>query len=110
MHETTDDEKHKETYSGNFENGLRNGTGKYDFLNNDSYEGEWKDDMMNGKGKYIWDKAEWRSDQVTNKKKAFYHQYEGEFMNNERHGKGSLVYADGEVQEGIWDYGFLKKE
>jgi len=38
------------TYTGNFENGIKNGTGKMVYKNGSIYEGEWKDGQPNGLG------------------------------------------------------------
>ena len=39
-------------YEGEFQNGNRQGQGKYTWTDNSFYEGEWLCDKMNGKGVY----------------------------------------------------------
>ena len=31
-------------------------------------------------------------------------QYEGDLMNNKRHGRGKMIYSNGDVYDGQWDY------
>jgi len=100
---TIDEQKHKETYIGSFENGMRNGKGLYSFTNGDSYDGNWKEDMMTGTGVYNWNVGY----DITIKSPKL---YEGEFKNNEIHGRGKLTFASGKVQGGIWDYGVFKED
>ncbi|MEG3880808.1 hypothetical protein QT972_25940, partial [Microcoleus sp. herbarium7] len=35
--------------------------------------------------------------------------YQGEFLNGQKHGQGSYVYADGTKVEGNWQQGQIKK-
>lgn len=41
-------------YEGQFENGTKNGRGRFTFPNGEIYEGEWKDDQENGIGTYYY--------------------------------------------------------
>lgn len=40
-------------YEGEFENGNRQGQGKYTWTDQSYYQGEWLTDKMNGKGLYV---------------------------------------------------------
>lgn len=53
-----------DTYSGEVKNGIRDGTGKYSWVDEDgktiaTYEGTWKDDIMNGSGSYHYTSDEY---------------------------------------------------
>lgn len=41
-------------YQGNYEDGKREGWGKYEFEDGSVYEGNWNSDEMNGVGTYRW--------------------------------------------------------
>jgi len=74
-----------EGYTGEWENGHREGTGKQVWADGSVYEGQWKDNLRHGKGRLI------ESDGAV---------YEGEWLNGWRHGVGKHVYADGRKYEG----------
>ena len=84
-------------YEGEWENDMRNGQGIYTWAESgDVYEGEWIDDKKNGQGIYTWSE----NGAV----------YEGEWVNGERNGQGKMKYANGSVQEGIWENDEFKPE
>ena len=64
---------------------MKQGQGKYTFVDGSKYEGNFKDDEGHGKGTLTF---------VDGSK------YEGEFKNGNRHGKGVFNYIDGSIHEG----------
>lgn len=97
-----------ETFTGDFENGKKKGTGK-EITKQFAYEGTYDDNTMNGKGTiqffeeknkyigdffnneltgtgtYIWDSGE---------------RYEGTLIKGNYHGRGVFTWPDGQVYEG----------
>lgn len=77
---------------GNFRNGLLNGKVEILFKNQDKFSGEIRGNKKCGKGKYI-------------------HQgkgtYDGEYLNDARHGYGILKFLgdEGHSLEGNWSFG-----
>jgi hypothetical protein len=71
---------------GTFENGLRNGKGKWEFKNS-SYEGEYLRDRKHGFGEQVWQNGT---------------HYVGEFKNDKRHGRGEMIWKDGSHFNGEW--------
>jgi len=99
-------------YSGQWENNLKSGIGKFTWENMNSYEGEFKNDqiegfgvlthlgigkyygnfllgMRNGKGTFVWDNGD---------------KYIGDWTNDKMNGTGSYTFADGTVMSGVWQY------
>jgi hypothetical protein len=83
-------------YEGAFENGKKQGQGKYDWKpvkegedqpeDEDYYDGEWKNDSAEGQGTSMIG-GEF---------------YNGEFKNGKRHGEGELNTLDGDFIRAIW--------
>ena len=67
---------------------LRQGRGKFWYVNGDVYEGHWRRNLPHGQGRLIY-----TSGAV----------YEGAFVSGRRHGAGVLTYASGDVYEGAWN-------
>ena len=74
-------------YIGTWENGLRNGQGKYTWKNGDIYEGTWKNDIRHGYGVYVWHDGS---------------KYTGNYSVGIRSGYGIYYYANGNIYEGTW--------
>ncbi len=73
------------TYKGIFANGLENGKGVLADKNGKIvYVGQWTNGNLNGYGKYC----------------GVDYVYEGQFVNNKKEGKGSLVYSDSSKYNG----------
>ena len=72
--------KNKIVYKGDFINGLKTGSGKFEFDGN-LYEGDFVDGQFHGKGKYYFNE--------TGKI------YEGDFHENKIHGSGLMLWTDG---------------
>ena len=70
------------TYEGNWKNGQRNGYGVYrekDYR----YEGNWKNNNYNGYGRQFW---------PTEKRSTWSSQFEGNFVDGQRHGVGTWYF------------------
>jgi len=85
-------------YVGEFRNQKKHGQGTLTFsaphkLAGEKYVGEWKDGSQHGQGTSTWS--------APNKNAG--EKYVGEFRNGKRHGQGIGTFADGRVQEGIWE-------
>ena len=80
----------KETYTGEFLDGLRHGKGVHCFSNGDVYDGEWVKGIWTGTGKYTWSSGE---------------VYEGEWSNALRHGQGTMTWKNGATYTGEWKNG-----
>ena len=78
--------KDKQTYSGEWKNNVRHGTGKMYYSNGTIYSGEWKNDSIHGEG--IMEYKDGR-------------QYEGVWTDKFT-GKGIIYYPNNIVYEGIW--------
>ena len=55
-------------YTGDLNNGVRDGKGKYIYSNGDTYDGEWKNDLKEGEGTFTFHEDS--------------HTYVGQFLNN----------------------------
>ncbi|WP_078429847.1 MORN repeat-containing protein [Alkalihalobacterium alkalinitrilicum] len=86
-----------ESYTGEWKNDLRDGTGTESFklgsLLQGFYDGEWKDDQKEGYGvestQVLW---------MTSK-------YEGDWKNGKRHGAGEFTDRNGNIYSGQWKEG-----
>lgn len=78
-------EKHENgwEYEGYIINNLKEGKGKFKFINGDIYEGEFKNDKFHGYGKFICKESYDNGD-------VFEEIYEGYWENDKKHGKGEL--------------------
>jgi hypothetical protein len=68
-------------YNGDFFKGNRHGFGKAKWANGDTYEGNYKFGKCSGFGKRVWANGPNSGDS-----------YEGEWLNDFRHGKGVYLY------------------
>ncbi|KAM3145730.1 hypothetical protein pb186bvf_002025 [Paramecium bursaria] len=117
------------TYKGEMLNDMRDGKGTYLHPNGSYYEGEWIKNQMNGKGKFIINDqiiydGEWENDEYhgqgveTNPNPVYkdidYHlieienywiSYNGEYFQDQKYGKGSLIFVDGSRYEGYFRKG-----
>ena len=101
-------------YEGNFQNDMKNGKGKINFINTgDFYEGEFTNDKITGYGKYIWaNKHQYIGDFIDGEMngKGKYKwpdgsEYMGEYVNNKREGEGKFKWSNGTIFEGIFHNG-----
>ncbi|CAE7205934.1 PIP5K6 [Symbiodinium sp. CCMP2592] len=77
-------------HEGDYENGLRHGTGTNTSAGGDVYVGEYKDDKKNGMGTHTYADGD---------------VYVGEFKDGQKNGTGTHTYADGDVYVGEWKDG-----
>merc|ERR1711915_439805 len=103
-------------YDGEYNNDLKEGSGKYTFSNGDWYDGEWKSGVRHGHGVYVWkDKNEkyegkWEAGLKEGEGKFTYASgdvFTGPYVAGNRHGMGELVKADGEVRSENYKEGKL---
>lgn len=74
-------------YTGEFEDLLPHGKGKYKWLDGAAFEGDWERSRLSGKGKIYWPSGA---------------AYEGDFCGGFLHGSGTFAGVDGSVYEGSW--------
>jgi hypothetical protein len=90
-------------YVGEFRKGKQTGQGAYTFaspskFSGDIYVGDVKGGKPNGQGTYTWGPAsEFAGDT-----------YVGEWKNAKKNGQGIYTFADGRVQEGVWENNSFK--
>ncbi|CAL6088243.1 Conserved_hypothetical protein [Hexamita inflata] len=101
-----------DVYSGNWANGMRNGTGKQIFSNGDEYEGEWMNDQYHGLGVLTFaDGSQYSGTFVNN----LYSEgvlfctdrccYSGPFMNGREHGLGQKTWPNQTILKGNFKNG-----
>ena len=78
------------SYKGNFKNGVYHGQGTYTWSNGEEYIGNWVDGKRSGHGVYTWQE----------KRKGYYLKYDGDFIDNEMTGKGTMYIVGGEKYVG----------
>ena len=90
------------------------GEGRYTYKNGDWYEGEWKDGKRIGvtRGKKTYSYGNYIGELNDNLEAHGYGvhdssigKYEGNWKNDERHGKGKYTYKNGDWYEGEWENG-----
>ena len=67
------------------------------FDRGEEYEGEWVKGIQNGNGKHVW-----YSKRVTVSQYPIRNEYEGNFIDGQRHGFGVFRYASGAKYSGYW--------
>ena len=108
-------------YSGEFKNDLPHGKGINIWPNGNVYEGECENGKRNGMGVYFNIRKKWRYEgQYKDGKRhgsGIWHQedgtfYIGGFENDDFHGFGTLLSADGlkVIKFGLWENDELKKQ
>ena len=70
----------------------------YWFDRGEEYDGKWVEGVQNGNGKHTW-----YSKRVTVSQYPIRNEYEGSFVNGERHGYGVFRYASGARYSGYWN-------
>ncbi|XP_042253441.1 radial spoke head 10 homolog B isoform X1 [Thunnus maccoyii] len=85
-------------YSGEWKNNLRNGEGTMRWVKlGQQYVGQWQDGIQHGRGTQVWILRRMDRSQYCQS-----NQYMGDFVQGQRHGKGSFYYAGGAIYEGEW--------
>ena len=81
-------------YCGGFCRGMRDGQGVLTWADGRRYDGQWRENQINGEGCLEYTK----NDQFQRLK------YQGQFLNDMRHGQGRLDWGDGRWYEGPWQH------
>ena len=87
-------------YSGEYFKGKPHGEGQYVWVNGSYYEGEFREGLKCGKGKW---KKFLHSDHSSAGKKESGPQflyYEGDYLNDKKHGMGVFTWASGNIYRG----------
>ncbi|KNE65892.1 hypothetical protein AMAG_09856 [Allomyces macrogynus ATCC 38327] len=88
-------------YTGQWHEGVRHGRGTMVWPDlGQEYDGEWHHGLMHGRGIYLWHRVRQPGESPS---EQYYHArnwYEGDFVDNQRHGKGAFQYADGSIYVG----------
>ena len=95
------DDLPRESYTGDFQDGIRFGSGVYSYSTGSRYKGRWVENRKSGLGraKYLTkvdDEENPRSDVS---------EYHGDFHDGLKHGQGSFHYANGDIYSGQWSSG-----
>lgn len=99
------------TYEGNFENDEMDGQGEFNWTNGNNYRGEFSKGIFHGNGI-----LKWRNGNIYNGefKKGFFHgngmfywkkeneYYKGEYLDNNKNGKGLYKFKNGDIYIGQW--------
>lgn len=84
------------TYTGEFLNGDKQGTGTFQWNDGARYVGKWEMDKMNGQGTYYYDSGST-------------HRLVGSFKNNIPEGKMEYYNSDGKMFSTVWENGSCVK-
>nr|XP_019938537.1 PREDICTED: radial spoke head 10 homolog B2 [Paralichthys olivaceus] len=85
-------------YSGEWRNNLRHGEGTMRWLQlGQEYAGMWQDGVQHGRGTHVWMLRQTDGAQYSQSNR-----YTGDFVQGQRHGRGTFFYADGAIYEGEW--------
>lgn len=120
-----------ESYSGDFVDGVRIGSGKYIYVNGDEYVGGFDENKKHGMGRFRYSGKPLASEEEADVVQAsglyqgeffdglkqgqgsFRYQngdvYSGSWLKGKKHGGGTYVFADGSKLSGIWSEGYLSK-
>ena len=99
-----------DVFEGYFQNGKKNGHGKYIWADGTVYDGEWKDGRRCGYGVLTSAKGwtyegEWKDSRMSGQGRYTFapgSYYEGTLENGNFEGRGKRVYDGGDVYEGQW--------
>jgi hypothetical protein len=80
------------SYSGQWQNDVKNGQGKQVYKDGSYYDGEWKNNLQHGSGTQAY------FDKHGNLNAT----YTGKFASNKRNGRGTMRYENGYEQTGEW--------
>jgi hypothetical protein len=113
--------KDGERYDGNWAKDLRNGYGEVTWPDGRTYKGQWKAGLRHGHAIQKTAEYHFEGEFISNKKSGngkirFYNvqeatgivEYEGEFKDDEMHGKGYIVTKGGDVIHGLWEHNVLQ--
>jgi len=111
-------EPHPFVYEGDFVDNRMHGKGKKTHANGDFYEGEWANDKYHGFGRHVYTCIKYHAGDSRYASTSYKDRevYEGDFVDNRKHGKGKVTYANGDFYEGDWvndkyhGFGLLSKD
>ena len=93
-------EEIRDTYSGDFVDGIREGSGKYLYTaSGSSYTGQWKENRKEGLGRASYVKLVEDEEGNISRVTASYH---GDFLDGLKSGEGSYLYSNGDRYSGSW--------
>ena len=84
---------------GEFNEGIRDGLGKYTFQNGDQYMGEWSENRKDGTGM--------SSRTVERGGELAVEEYKGEREGDKKNGRGIYKFANGDIYFGDWKFIFF---
>jgi hypothetical protein len=90
-----------DTYVGFFSGGLKHGNGTYVYKNQSFYSGHWRNGLKHGKGVSVYKTSGTFSDYVWSAGDIF----DGEFVDNLRHGPCEYTWFNGEKLRCVWNNG-----
>lgn len=102
-------------YTGDWENGIRQGKGTMKYSNG-TYDGEWENDKKNGEGTYVWNDGKTYEGAYVNDVRSgegifsgwidltngYSGTYYGESQNDQFNGYGSFLFDNGDKFEGTY--------
>ena len=77
---------------GQWHNDVRQGIGKYIYINGDTYEGEWDTNLRHGTGTYTYKQTGAQVILLTYVINSISIQYVGQWVNGRREGTGELIF------------------
>ena len=92
-----------ERYEGEWRDNRSSGRGVFTWANGDRYEGEFRDDKRTGRGVHTWanhDRRNGKKAATGTDNPAIW--YEGEFVDGEFHGNGTMLFSNGDWYKGEW--------
>jgi hypothetical protein len=106
-------------YVGEYRRGRKQGRGQFRWANQEIYQGEFVNDELHGSGQYFWTDGRvstgtWRESKMNGAGLTTWPMgpdvtsskwYNGEYLGNRRHGKGTYHFSDGREYTGEWDHG-----
>lgn len=106
----------KTRYVGQYKAGKFAGMGLYISLEGSVYEGQFNDDCVNGEGIYLWVggnrgrkyQGQWKNNNLHGRGVFSFadgRKYCGEYVDNKKHGYGTFNWPDGREYAGQWSYG-----
>jgi radial spoke head protein 1 len=89
----------RETYVGDFQDGIRSGQGVYTYSSGSRYKGGWKENRKSGLGRA---KLVTKTEGDEENPRTLISEYHGDFLDGLKHGQGSYRYSNGDIYSGGW--------
>ncbi len=96
------EEQPRESYTGDFRDGVRAGRGVYEYASGARYKGGWEENRKSGLGRARYVEKIEAEDGTVRSQISEYH---GNFHDGLKHGPGSFRYASGDIFSGNWASG-----